>query len=125
MNYFYIASSIQNISYVRATILDLELALPNWLCVYDWSRQVVGNTSTPEARSKLIKQELEAIKNINALIVLPPLGRGAHVEIGAALVLNKPVYFIGEKDMTCLAYDLCENVENIEVLIERLKSIIK
>jgi hypothetical protein len=37
------------------------------------------------------RQELDAIKNADVLIVLLPGGYGTHVEIGAALALGKPV----------------------------------
>jgi Nucleoside 2-deoxyribosyltransferase len=59
-----------------------------WQCTFDWTAfQESGAANLPT----LAQAEIEGIRQADILIVLLPGGFGTHVEIGAALALEKPV----------------------------------
>lgn len=72
----------------QANAISDALKGHGWQRTYVWTAQ----DGPDEARySAIAKQELDAIRDAEVLIVLLPGGYGTHVEIGAALALGKPV----------------------------------
>lgn len=97
----YIASKLNNIPRVR--LLSEMLRARGHSLTYDWtvngpaykeSASVAENNRTMRG---VAEAELGGIALADAVIVLLPGGRGTHVEIGAALALNKPVLIVGSE----------------------------
>ena len=66
-------------------------------------------------------KEFQAITQADAIILLPPLGRGSHIEIGYALALKKQIYWFGEPDPSVMAYHLLIQVPTHQDLVNKLK----
>ena len=81
MFYFYVASSLKNVTQVQELI---EFAEQNteWFCLYDWTTHVMSDNTDPETRKEALTNELDAIVASHLVIALPPLSRGSHVELG-------------------------------------------
>lgn len=59
-----------------------------WQWTFDWTQCEEINE---EVFREVAGREIEAIREADLVIVLLPGGRGTHVEMGAALALEKPV----------------------------------
>ncbi len=68
---------------------------------FDWTvyRPMVldGWKPDPEQLEGIASEEVEAVKDADALIVLLPGGKGTHVELGVALAMRKPVCIFGDE----------------------------
>src|SRR5579872_3183669 len=100
-----------------------------------WKRTLIWSSreeDVAEDYATLAQQELNAIRDADALIVMLPGGFGTHVEIGAALALRKPIilhspdektlnspypcpfhYHPGVKLLISKIVDVNENVSNL------------
>jgi nucleoside 2-deoxyribosyltransferase len=94
---FYIATAKNREDQANA-LADI-LRVRGWRRSFTWSAQDGASTQT---HSEIAKQEIDAIRSSDVLIVLLPGGYGTHVEIGAALALGKPV-ILHAPDRTTLA----------------------
>jgi nucleoside 2-deoxyribosyltransferase len=72
----------------EADALAASLAEHGWERTYTWSALDPSNT---EGFAEVALKEIAGVRDADALIVLLPGGFGTHVEIGAALALEKPV----------------------------------
>lgn len=120
--YFYVASSVRNIHNVRACIRLIE---DNTLlkCSYDWTQEIVDPSIVDlKYQRKLITWELDGVGNSDLVIMLPPCGRGAHVELGYALALDIPVIMVGQSEDPAMAYALVKQVQDISELMQVLKN---
>jgi nucleoside 2-deoxyribosyltransferase len=70
-----------------AALLD-ALKAQGWERTYTWTGQ---NDAGPERYADIALKELKGVGEADVLIVLLPGGYGTHVEIGAALALEKPI----------------------------------
>lgn len=86
---FYIASGIRNCGLVNFYARALEAN--GWQNTYDWTKQINGD-KTVEELAEYAQLEQKAIADSDAVILLLPAGRGAHVELGMALALKKKIY---------------------------------
>jgi len=102
---FYIASKLQNHHIVHQWIQHLEKTY-NWRCTFDWttfpplSRLLLNGSLTHEFKEQareISQQELDGVKSADFLLLLAPGGRGTHVELGAALACNRPVFLFAEQ----------------------------
>lgn len=83
---FYLATR-KDRSGEAAGLVDALQAL-GWKRTFDWTdRDGIDTTSL----SSIAVAEIVAVREADALIVLLPGGFGTHVEIGAAIALEKPV----------------------------------
>lgn len=85
---FYIGSGMKNCELVNyyAKILKEN----GWEQTYDW----VKNVSDDESLEDMVNYatlESQGIIDADVVIILLPAGRGAHIELGMALALNKKV----------------------------------
>ena len=86
---FYIGSGMKNCELVNyyANLLKEN----GWEQTYDW----VKNVSDDISRDDMIKYaslESQGIVNSDVVIILLPAGRGAHIELGMAMALNKEIF---------------------------------
>lgn len=90
---FYLASAISDVE--RARRLIGELDQHGWTCTFDWTQYeidpVVGSKLTMDERTDIAQQEINGVVEADVMVLLLPGGRGAHVELGAALASNIPV----------------------------------
>ena len=86
---FYIGSGMKNCELVNyyAKILKEN----GWEQTYDW----VKNVSDDISREDMIKYaslESQGIVDSDVVVILLPAGRGAHIELGMAMALNKEIF---------------------------------
>jgi hypothetical protein len=72
----------------EAAFLIKALMAAGWERTYTWSD--LGD-AVPEVFAEAAAAELGGVRDADVLVVLLPGGFGTHVEIGAALALDKPV----------------------------------
>ncbi len=86
---FYIGSGMKNCELVNyyANLLKEN----GWEQTYDW----VKNVSDDISREDMIKYaslESQGIVDSDVVVILLPAGRGAHIELGMAMALNKEIF---------------------------------
>lgn len=122
---FYIASSIGNVEQVQHYIKTITEHTDYWnspyVCAHDWTQAVLSDKADSSERKKALWEELNAIEDCSLVIVLRPIGRNSHIEIGYAIANRVPVVMIGEKDTTCLGYEAVELAKDLDELIEGLE----
>jgi nucleoside 2-deoxyribosyltransferase len=72
----------------EANAISAALETHGWVRTFVWSAVEGADT---DQRSAMAIADLQGVCDADVLIVLLPGGYGTHVEIGAALALNKPV----------------------------------
>jgi hypothetical protein len=72
----------------QAVALLEALKARGWKRTFDWTNH---SNVGPDGYADTALAEIAAVREAGVLIVLLPGGYGAHVEIGAALALGKPV----------------------------------
>lgn len=103
---FYVASALENAEMVRWFAGKLKSW--GWQQTYDWT--VHGPVQEP-LLAETAEKELSGVKEADIVFVLFPAKRGTHVELGAAIALEKKVvlWAQSEKDLildgrTCAFY---------------------
>ena len=96
---FYLASKVTNGPYADQVIKKLEGR--GWENTFNWATAPNLRDLIPphgylpaayrEQAAVTATKEMEGVRAADVLIALLPGGRGTHIEIGAALVHNKPV----------------------------------
>lgn len=84
---FYVASSLGNWKQVSEVSGRLEQA--GWTNINNWAKLgLVSNlNSTSLELDKISLGQMQAILDSDVIIVLTPMGRGTHAELGAAVIL--------------------------------------
>ena len=85
----------------------------DWEQTYDW----VKNVSDDISRDDMIRYaslESQGIIDSDVVIILLPAGRGAHIELGMAMALNKEIFL-------CSVTDEEFNIENTVAFYELSK----
>lgn len=108
---FYVGSGMKNSKLVNyyARLLKEN----GWEQTYDW----VKNMSDDISRNDMIKYaslESQGIVDSDVVIILLPAGRGAHIELGMAMALNKEIFL-------CSVTDDEFNIENTVAFYELSK----
>ena len=92
---FYIGSGMKNWELVN---YYAELLKENgWEQTYDWVKNISGDV-TRDDMIKYASLESQGIFDADVVVILLPAGRGAHIELGMAMALNKKIF-------------LCSNLE--------------
>lgn len=97
---FYMASSFKRKEEAMATVRTLQAG--GIMCTSRWLEEGRKN-STYGTDAKYSKEDLEDVARADAMVQLvnDPLGNetrgGRHTELGVALILQKPVFLIGEE----------------------------
>lgn len=89
MTKFYIGSSLNNSKIVEEYTALLEEK--DWKQTYNWLENIHNEISKKELKN-YAKEELEGIKEADVVIIYLPAGRGAHIELGLALGLDKNIF---------------------------------
>ncbi|MGN1269019.1 MAG: GNAT family N-acetyltransferase [Candidatus Aphodocola sp.] len=86
---FYVGSGMKNCELVNyyAKILKEN----NWNQTYNWVENINDDVSI-EDMTKYAILEAKGIVDSDVVIILLPAGRGAHIELGMALALNKKIF---------------------------------
>ena len=87
---FYIGSGMKNCELVNyyAKILKEN----DWNQTYNWVENINDDVSI-EDMTVYAKLESQGIIDSDVVIILLPAGRGAHIELGMALALNKKIFW--------------------------------
>ena len=111
---FYIGSGMNN--YEIVNLYAKQLKEYGWIQTYDWVKNI-HNDISKENLTKYAQLELQGIVDSDIVIILLPAGRGAHIELGMAVALNKKLFL-------CSSTEEDFNIENTVAFYE-LQNIIK
>ena len=125
---FYIGSGMKNCELVNyyAKLLKEN----GWEQTYDWVKNVSDDVSL-EDMIEYATLESQGIVDSDIAIILLPAGRGAHIELGMAMALNKRVFLCSTTkeefsiENTVAFYELPKIVKLIGNDEENIKKIIK
>ena len=125
---FYIGSGMKNCKLVDyyAKVLNEN----GWNQTYNWVENVNDDVSI-EDMTVYAKLESQGIIDSDVVIILLPAGRGAHIELGRALALNKKIFLCSAKkeefsiENTVAFYGLPNIVQLVGNADENIKQIIK
>ncbi len=125
---FYIGSGMKNCKLVNyyARLLKEN----GWEQTYDWVKNVSDDVSL-EDMIEYATLESQGIIDSDVVIILLPAGRGAHIELGMAIALNKRVILCSTTkeefsiENTVAFYELPKIVKLIGTAKENVKKIIK
>lgn len=101
-----------------------------WEQTYDWVKYMSDDV-TLEDIIKYATLESQGIVDSDVVIILLPAGRGAHIELGMAMALNKKVFLCSDTkeefsiENTVAFYELPNIVRLVGTADENLKRIIK
>lgn len=95
MTKFYIGSSLNNSKIVEEYTALLEEK--SWKQTYNWLENIHNEISKKELKN-YAKEELEGIKEADVVIIYLPAGRGAHIELGLALGLDKNIFLCANNE---------------------------
>lgn len=93
---FYIATRLSNVAAMQA--MRDHIIESGGVLSYDWSAHGMLGPSKFDQWETIAKAEIEGVREADVLILLLPGGRGAHIELGCALGLGKPVFVIGPQE---------------------------
>ena len=105
---FYVGSGMKNCELV--TYYAEKLIEKGWHQTYDWVKNVNEDVSIDDMR-EYAKLEKQGVADADVVIILLPAGRGAHIELGMALALNKQLFL-------CSATDQEFSIENTVAFYE-------
>ena len=125
---FYIGSGMKNCELVNyyAKILKEN----DWKQTYNWVENINEDVSI-EDMTVYAKLESQGIIDSDVVIILLPAGRGAHIELGMALALNKKIFLCSATkeefsiENTVAFYGLPSIVQLVGNADENVKQIIK
>jgi nucleoside 2-deoxyribosyltransferase len=125
---FYIGSGMKNCELVNyyAKILKRK----GWNLTYNWVENINDDVSIEDMTSYAIS-ESQGIVDSDVVIILLPAGRGAHIELGMALALNKKIFLCSETkdefsiENTVAFYGLPNIIQLIGSADDNIKTILK
>ncbi|MDE7095835.1 MAG: nucleoside 2-deoxyribosyltransferase [Anaeroplasmataceae bacterium] len=125
---FYIGSAIKNYEAVHsyATVLKEH----GWTQTYDWVMSI-NNETSKESLTAYAQLELQGVIDSDIVIILLPAGRGAHIELGMALALNKKIFLCSSSledfnmENTVAFYELPNIIKLTGTTNENLEKILK
>ncbi len=98
-HYIYIASTLDNaprVRQLRDTLCERQIGL-----TYDWTSHNDGvpriSDDYPELKRQIAEQELRAVRDAEAVLVVLPGGSGTHFEMAAAFCWQKPIVLFIDK----------------------------
>lgn len=125
---FYVGSGMKNCELVNyyAKLLKEN----GWEQTHDW----VKNISDDVSRNDMIKYaslESQGIVDSDVVIILLPAGRGAHIELGMAMALNKQIFLCSNTkeefsiENTVAFYELSKITQLVGNAEENVKKILE
>ena len=124
---FYIGSGMKNcdlVNYYSEVLKD-----SGWYQTYDWVKNVNDDVDVNDMR-EYAQLEKQGIVDSDVVIILLPAGRGAHIELGMALALEKKLFLCSTTkeefslENTVAFYELNDAVKLIGTADENLKEIL-
>ena len=125
---FYIGSSLKNYNLVNS--YSKVLKDYGWIQTYDWVKNVNQDTSL-ESLKNYAQLEFQGILDSDIVIILLPAGRGAHIELGMAVALNKKIVICSSSnedfslENTVAFYEMPNVIKLMGTIDENIKSIVK
>jgi len=125
---FYIGSGMKNCELVNyyANMLKEN----GWEQTYDWIKTISDDVSL-EDMIKYATLESQGIVDSDVVIILLPAGRGAHIELGMAMALNKKIFLCSTTkeefsiENTVAFYELSKIIKLVGTTDENIKEIVK
>lgn len=90
--FLYLGSSIENIEKTKSVILAMNRK--GWKITHDWT--VHGIIEDDYLLPSVAVAMIEGVRRAHIVGILLPGGRGTHVELGAALIVGKPVVIFAD-----------------------------
>jgi nucleoside 2-deoxyribosyltransferase len=125
---FYIASSLKNWEQVNE--LNEILEQKGWINTCNWANYglVKNSSSTSKELGKISINQMQAIIESDVIICILPMGRGAHVELGASVALYmmglpKKVYLYSEDPKLFESNDKTAGIYHNPVVIQKSGSL--
>lgn len=125
---FYVGSGMKNAKLVEYYQEKLKEA--GWEQTYNWVKNINNDIDIDEIR-EYAKLEQEGVINSDVVIILLPAGRGAHIELGMSLALNKKTFLCSltedefSIENTVAFYELPNVVKLVGTADENIKEILK
>lgn len=125
---FYVGSGIKNWELVNyyAKLLKEN----GWVQTHDWVKNVSDDISKDDM-IKYASLESQGVVDADVVIMLLPGGRGAHIELGMAMALNKKIFLCSttEKEFsienTVAFYELPKIIQLVGNAEDNVKKIIE
>lgn len=125
---FYVASGMKNCELVNyyAKVLKEN----GWKQTHDWVANVSDDVSIEDI-TEYAKLESQGVADADVVIILLPAGRGAHIELGMAMALNKKIFLCSETEEefniqnTVAFYNLPNIVRLVGTANENIEKIMK
>ncbi len=125
---FYVGSGMKNAKLVEYYQEKIKEA--GWEQTYNWVKNINSDINIDEIR-EYAKLEQEGVMNSDVVVILLPAGRGAHIELGMSIALNKKTFLcsITEDEFsienTVAFYELPNIVKLVGTADENIKEILK
>lgn len=109
---FYVGSSFSNKEEVR--FIRDELRALGHTHTYDWTQH--ERAASIDALRSIGEEEIAGIQSADFVVILLPGGKGAHVELGIALGMNKHVflYDLGDQMMNMVETSTFYHVDAVQ-----------
>ncbi len=125
---FYVGSGMKNCKLVNyyAKLLKEN----GWEQTYDWVKNVSDDISKDDM-IKYASLESQGIVDSDVVIILLPAGRGAHIELGMAMALNKKIFLCSATteefniENTVAFYELSKVTQLVGEALDNVKKILE
>lgn len=124
---FYVGSGMKNSELVNYYAKKLKEI--GWQQTYNWVENINNDVSI-EDMTEYAKLESQGVVDSDITIILLPAGRGAHIELGMALALNKKIFLCSSSidefsiENTVAFYGLTNIIQLVGTADENIEKII-
>ncbi len=125
---FYVGAGMKNCELVD--YYSKILKENGWEQTYDWVKNVSDVISVKDMK-EYAQLESKGIVESDVVIILLPAGRGAHIELGMAIALNKKVFLCSAAkeefnvENTVAFYELSKVIKLVGTADENIREIVK
>ena len=125
---FYVGSGMKNANLVEYYQDKLKEA--GWEQTYNWVKNINNDINIDEIK-EYAKLEKEGVMNSDVVVILLPAGRGAHIELGMSIALNKKTFLCSltenefSLENTVAFYELPNVVKLVGTPDENINEILK
>ena len=125
---FYVGSGMKNANLVEYYQDKLKEA--GWEQTYNWVKNINNDINIDEIK-EYAKLEQEGVMNSDVVVILLKAGRGAHIELGMSIALNKKTFLCSltenefSLENTVSFYELPNVVKLVGTADENIKEILK
>lgn len=125
---FYIGSGMKNCELVNQYAKLLKES--GFEQTYDWVKNISDDISI-EDMIEYAKLEKQGIDDSDIVVIILPAGRGAHIELGMSLALNKKIFLCSDTkeefniENTVAFYELPSIIKLVGSVDENIKEILR